>query len=82
MELFQKIMVKALENEKIEVTFPDLALSPAELVELKSYAALCKIKSIIEDSTLTDPECFRKIEEIIGVLEFLGSDGGPRHDFG
>ena len=82
MKLFAELLVKALENERVEVTFPDLKLAPEEIVEIKSYAALCKIKSIIEDDTLDDPECFKKIEEIVSTLEFLGSDGGGRHDFG
>ena len=82
MELFAELLIKALENERVEVTFPDLKLDPEEIVEMKSYAALCKIKSIIEDDTLDDPECFRKIEEIVATLEFLGSGGGVRHDFG
>ena len=82
MTLFTELLIKALENERIEVTFPDLKLDPAELVELRCFAALHKIKSIIEDETLDDPECFQKIEEIVLALEFLGSDGGARHDFG
>ena len=82
MKLFAELLVKALENERVEVTFPDMKLPPEEIVEIKSYAALCKIKSIIEDDTLDDPECFKKIEEIVSTLEFLGSDGGVRHDFG
>ena len=43
---------------------------------------LCRIKEIIEDDTLDDPECFMKIEEIVCVLEEVGSSGGIRHDFG
>ena len=82
MELFAELLVKALENERVQVTFPDMKLEPKEIVEISSYAALCKIKKIIEDDTLDDPECFKKIEEIVSLLEFLGSDGGVRHDFG
>lgn len=82
MELFTELLVKALENGRMEVTFPDMKLDPAELVELRSYAALCRIKSIVADDTLDDPECFKKIEEIVSTLEFLGSGGGTRHDFG
>jgi len=82
MDLFIEMLVKALEYGRIEVRFPDLILDPAELVEMRSYIALCKIKSIIEDDSLDDPECFKKIEEIIQLLEFLGSGGGVRHDFG
>ena len=41
-----------------------------------------KIKNIIENDDLTDKECFERIEEIVCVLEDIGSDGGGRHDFG
>ena len=47
MELFTELLINALENGKIEVTFPDLKLDPAEIVELQSYAALRKIKKIL-----------------------------------
>ena len=82
MEFFTELLVGALEKGRMVVTFPDLKLDPAGLVELRSFAALHKIKSIIEDDALDDPECFQKIEEIVLALEFLGSDGGARHDFG
>ena len=82
MELFTELLINALENGKIGVTFPDLKLDPAEIVELQSYAALRKIKKILEDHTLDDPECFKKIEKIVQTLELLGSGGGIRHDFG
>ena len=53
-----------------------------EILELHSYQALQKIKAIINDDSLTDSECFMKIEEIINIFETLGSGGGTRHDFG
>ncbi|MEE1055782.1 MAG: hypothetical protein UH239_00850 [Acutalibacteraceae bacterium] len=49
---------------------------------MESYKALQKIKTIIEDDSLEDKECFMKIEEIVCLFEALGSDGGNRHDFG
>lgn len=66
----------------MEVTFPDLCIDPATLVEMQCYRALRKIKHILEDETLADPDCFNKIEEIVNQLESFGSTGGLRHDFG
>ena len=40
-----------------------------------------KIKAVIEDDSLTDETCFAKIEEIVCILESVGSGGGSRHDF-
>jgi hypothetical protein len=82
MKLFQEMLVKLLEKETAQVTFPDLDTDPAKLIELKSYWALSRIKRIIEDDSLSDAECFQKIEQILQTFEALGSGGGNCHDFG
>lgn len=77
MLLFEEILKKELgfsKEEKIKIA--------AALVDKISYQALLKIKMIIEDDSLSDAECFDKIEEIVVVLEEIGSSGGVRHDFG
>lgn len=53
-----------------------------DLIEQECYKALRKIKAVIQDDNLDDPECFMKIEKIILALEEIGSNGGNRHDFG
>ena len=77
MELYKEILVHALAKEEVRVTFPDLALSASEIVEQECYGALQKIKTIIEDDSLSDFMC---VEEIVRVFEKMGSDGGFRHD--
>ena len=81
MNLYQEILCNLLQNEQIEVNFLNIP-AMVNLVELKCYEALRKIKEILEDDTLSDKECFLKIEEIVCILEELGSDAGNRHDFG
>ena len=81
MELYRVLLVKLLENEEIRIEFPNLSISPSELVEMQCYNALKEIKAIIEDDRYSDKECFMKIEKIVCLLEDLGSDGGLRHDF-
>ena len=71
-----------LSKQKIEIHFPELSFSVEELLEMRCYEALCKIKAVLEDESLTDEVCFQKIEEIINIFEEIGSDGGSRHDFG
>lgn len=46
------------------------------------YRALEAIRRIVRDDSLDDEACFRRIEEIVSVLESIGSHGGNRHDFG
>jgi len=78
MELYKEILAKVIEQQKIAVTFPDLQMSASEIVEMQCYRALEKIKTIIEDDSLSEFMC---IEEIVRVLEEIGSNGGTRHDF-
>lgn len=80
MELLAHML--AQRNANIEVTFPDLDLSIPEIVESAACRALREIHRILWDDSLTDYECFQKIEQIVSVFEDLSSDGGSRHDFG
>ncbi len=82
MELYKEILIKVLEKEETEIYFPNLKLNAEEIVENVSYRAPKKIKEIIQDDSLTDEQSFTQIEEVICVLEKIGSDGGSRHDFG
>ena len=81
MELAISLLAKRLENQPMYVHFPQLELSAKELLESTSYQALCQIREILLDDTLSDPKCFQKIERIVRVFEAFGSDCGHRHDF-
>ena len=78
MELYQEVLAKMLSQEEIHITFPNLQLNANEMIETQCYFALQKIKAIIQNDDLSDFEC---IEEIVCLLEKLGSNGGNRHDF-
>ena len=45
-------------------------------------SGLRRIQEIVADETLSDQECFGKIEAIVSLLEDLGLSCGGRHDFG
>lgn len=51
-------------------------------VDGASSRALRRIQLILADDSLSDRECFQKIETIVSLLEDLGLDTGGRHDFG
>ena len=78
MLLFEEILLEKWKEHSICFT----AESCEKIVEQESYKALQKIKAVLEDDSLDDPECFMKIERIIRIFEEIGSDGGNRHDFG
>lgn len=82
MDLYKEILVNILEQENVEITFTNLTINSEKIIENQCYKALNEIKSIIEDDSLDDKECFMKIEKIVTTLENIGSNGGNRHDFG
>ena len=69
-----------MEGRTIRVKIEGLDIQ--KLVESSCYQALEQIRSILRDDSLSDPECFQKIEKIVEVYEHLGSGTGGRHDFG
>lgn len=80
MEFYEEILIQLLKNDP--KLCKQISSQLSCLVEQTCYQTLKKIKAIIEDDSLDDPECFYKIEQIVCLLEELGSDGGNRHDFG
>lgn len=52
----------------------------ARETEAEAVKILEEIRSTLDDLTLDDPACFRRIEAILGVLEEHGMDA-PRHDW-
>lgn len=44
MKLFQDILKEILMEEEVQVVFPNLKMSPSELVEMRCYMALRQIK--------------------------------------
>ncbi|MBQ2895891.1 MAG: hypothetical protein IJE26_04180 [Oscillospiraceae bacterium] len=80
MELYKEILGKALEQERMEIYFPELRINAAEIVAQRCYRALKEISDVIRDDSLSDRECYQKIEAIIQTFEALGSNGGSRHD--
>ena len=81
MNLYQEVLCNVLKSELIEIKFPNIP-TMVNLVELKCYHTLEKIKAVLEDDSLSDKECFLKIEEIVEIFESIGSNAGNRHDFG
>lgn len=79
MELLSEILIKILENGKIEVRFPDFDLKPEVLIKDLCFNALNEIRKIVNSSS-NDPECYDRIEKIIQILEHYEIFTN-RHDF-
>lgn len=79
MEIIQKMLSEMLGRGEVVLT-----ILPETAARLESGAieTLGRIRSILADDSLDDPECFRRIEAIVCELESVGIDCGARHDFG
>jgi len=75
MEFYQEILINAICSKTDE-------FDPKDIVESTCYQMLLKIRSILDDDTLSDASCFQKIEAIVCAFEEIGSSGRSRHDFG
>ena len=82
MELFEEIWAETLAEVILDHLRYDDRPTLKQHIEGVCYKTLEKIRDIIRDDSLDDPECFMKIEEIICAFEEIGSSGGNRHDFG
>ena len=80
MKLYLEILKQIFLENDAEITTKE-ENSLLLLLEYKSYQTLREIKRILEDDSLSDPECFQKIEAIVCLFEELGSGCGNRHDF-
>lgn len=82
MELYKEILAKVLQEAEVQVTFPQLNITAESIVENQCYQMLNKIRDILRDVSLSDPQCFRQIEEIVCLFENeIGTSCGARHDF-
>ena len=80
MELWRELLISGLQNESYKFDFINDKMLK-EIVENKCYKILLQLKQTIEDESLSDKDCFIKIEEILCVLE-KNKILCDRHDFG
>ena len=81
MELFREVLAQLI-SEGAARPDPGLEARIERAIEMRCCKALEKIKAVVCDDSLSDPECFEKIERILCALEEAGVSGGARHDWG
>ena len=69
---------KDILSAAVRIVVEEVNIDYVELIELKSLMTLEKIKTVIENDSLSDFEC---IERIVKIFEQIGSNAGNRHDF-
>ena len=72
MTLYEELLWGCLTNLPVQVTFPNLTVNPNDLVEMKSFLAIERIRDILEKEGLTDQERTMQIRYIIYTLEAEG----------
>ena len=72
MTLYEEILWGFLRDIPVQVTFPNLTVNPSDLVEMKSFLAIERIRDILEQEELTDQECAMQIRYVIYTLEAEG----------
>lgn len=72
MALYEEILWGCLRDIPVQVTFPNLTVNPSDLVEMKSFLAIERIRDILEQEELTDQECAMQIRYVIYTLEAEG----------
>ena len=79
MDMIHEIAANMISRGEVQ-----LVLSPEVVTsaENRCMEILERIRDIIADDTLDDPECFHRIEQIVCELERNGISCGHRHDFG
>lgn len=72
MTLYEEILWGCLRDIPVQVTFPNLTVNPSDLLEMKSFLAIERIRDILEQEELTDQECAMQIRYVIYTLEAEG----------
>ena len=72
MTLYEEILWGCLRDIPVQVTFPNLTVNPSDLVEMKSFLAIARIRDILEQEELTDQERAMQIRYVIYTLEAEG----------
>lgn len=81
MDFEGKLLAKLLMDRGAQVVIQGGEECLKRLMKERCVQTLKEIRNILDDDTLEDPECFRRIERIVEVYEALGADAGSRHDF-
>ena len=72
MTLYEEILWGCLRDIPVQVTFPNLTVNPSDLVDMKIFLAIERIRDILEQEELTDQECAMQIRYVIYTLEAEG----------
>lgn len=77
----EELMAQMIGREILKILKQEDTLKRmASEAEGRALEALEEIRRVLDDDTGSDPECFRRVEAILAVLEKSGT-GSSRHDW-
>ena len=79
MDILRMVLLDRLSRGDVKIV---LDRETVEQINWDCFSALSKIRALLADNSMDDPECFERIERIVCEMESLGLDCGGRHDFG
>lgn len=79
MDILRMMLVDRLSRGDVKIV---LDRETVEQINWDCFSALSKIRALLADNSMDDPECFERIERIVCEMESLGLDCGGRHDYG
>lgn len=82
MKLLGEIMNQTQKKKPIQISSADTETDLSQLLELECYQMILEIKTVLEDESLADADCFNKIEALVCLFEKHGIRCQYRHDFG
>ena len=79
MDILMRVLADKLEKGEIKL---EIDREVTAEIEKECMEVLGRIRAILADDTMEDPECFERIEQIVCAMESIGLNCGSRHDYG
>ena len=76
MDLYKELLLKILEGERVEVTFPNLKINPEYIIQIECYTAVVAISAIVANNAMNDKEKIKEIKKTIASLKNYGLNIG------
>ena len=79
MDILMRVLADKLEKGEIKL---EIDREVTAEIEKECMEVLGRIRAILADESIEDPECFECIEQIVCAMESIGLNCGSRHDYG
>lgn len=79
MDILMRVLADKLEKGEIKL---EIDREVTAEIEKECMEVLGRIRAILADESIEDPECFERIEQIVCAMETIGLNCGSRHDYG